>query len=149
MKIRAASAAFGFAGRKRCQVINFDDCEDPEELLDLTWAALQQLKMPKITVRGTVVDLENAWGYGFEAMRMGDTTSVVIDEVNLEAYIDVTSIKRNYIYPEKTSINLGNVVKNITDLQADYNSLLQQAAQNAMLGAQVATANPSLLKGDC
>ena len=144
---QAASAAFGFAGRKRCQVINFDDCEDPEELLDLTWAALQQLKMPKITVRGTVVDLENAWGYGFEAMRMGDTTSVVIDEVNLEAYIDVTSIKRNYIYPEKTSINLGNVVKNITDLQADYNSLLQQAAQNAMLGAQVATANPSLLKG--
>lgn len=144
---QAASAAFGFAGRKRSQVINFDECEDPEELLDLTWAALQQLKMPKITVRGTVVDLENAWGYGFEAMRMGDTTSVVIDEVNLEAYIDVTSIKRNYIFPEKTSINLGNVVKSITDLQADYNTALQKAAQNAMLGAQVATANPGLLQG--
>ena len=144
---QAASAAFGFAGRKRSQVINFDECEDPEELLDLTWAALQQLKMPKITVRGTVVDLENAWGYGFEAMRMGDTAAVVMDEVNLEAYIDVTSIKRNYIFPEKTSLNLGNVVKSITDLQADYNTALKKAAENAMLGAQVATVNPGLLKG--
>ena len=144
---QAASAAFGFAGRKRSQVINFDECEDPEELLDLTWAALQQLKMPKITVRGTVADLENAWGYGFEAMRMGDTAAVVMDEVNLEAYIDVTSIKRNYIFPEKTSLNLGNVVKSITDLQADYNTALKKAAENAMLGAQVATVNPGLLKG--
>jgi len=39
----------------------FDDCEDPEELLALTTARLGELSKPLITYQCTVIDLKAFW----------------------------------------------------------------------------------------
>lgn len=143
----AATAALGRRGRKRSRVINFDQCEDKLELISLTWDALQQLKTPKLTIRGTVSDLEMSWGYGFEAVRMGDATAFLVDEVDLEVLIQAVKIKRNYINPDMTNITLGNEVVTISDLQAQASISINKTNQNALIGAQVASKNPQLLQG--
>ena len=143
----AATARFGRNGRKRTRVITFDDCTDKNELIHLTWDALQQTKTPKLTIRASIDDYEKVWGYKFDAIRMNDVVAVVIDEIGLEVLIAATRIKRDYINPHKTPITLGNQIKTIADIQAESNAALKRTQQNALYGAQVAQKNPELLKG--
>ena len=143
----AATATIGRKGRKRTRVITFDECTDKEQLLQLTWGALQEAKIPKLTIRASITDYEKVWGYKFEAIRMNDTVAVVLDEIGLEVLITATKIKRDYINPDKTPITLGNEIKTIADIQATTNAALKKAQQAALYGAQVAQKNPALLKG--
>lgn len=62
-----ATALYGRNGRKRIGVIIFENCEDREELIRLTWEHLQSIKQPKVTVRATPRYLEDNFGYSGEA----------------------------------------------------------------------------------
>jgi hypothetical protein len=62
-----ATALYGRNGRKRTGVIEFDDCEDAEALLGLTWDALQSINSPTVTIKATVSEMENVWGFSHEA----------------------------------------------------------------------------------
>lgn len=125
-----ATAALGRKGRKRTRIITFDDCGDKNQLLRLTWDALQKLKVPKLTIQGAVTDLEMAWGHSFEAVRLGDTVAFIIDDIDLQVYVKAISIKRNYVHPDKTMITLGNEVETISDIQAKSHVAMQTMEQN-------------------
>ena len=143
----SATAAYGRSGRKRVRVVVFDDCEDPEQLLSLTWNTLQKLNRPKITVKASVIDLERVWGRTFEAVRVNDYVSVIADPIGLETTLIVSNVKRNYVHPENTQIVLGTKVLTIDDIQAETNAAIKKAKADAEAGAQIAKKNPDLLKG--
>lgn len=142
-----ATQIYGRNGRKRCRVITFDDCESEELLLDLTWAALQRLSKPKVTIEATVLDLEKAWGGKFEAVRLHDYVSVIADEIYLETTVIVCNVKRDYIDMSRTQVVLGNEILSIDDVQASIRAEIEQAKQDALAGAQIAQKNPNLLAG--
>src|SRR5690606_12654477 len=56
-----ALAVWGFQGGTvhRFDFVIFEDVEDPEELLRLTWEELQRRKAPQVNYRVKIIDLEH------------------------------------------------------------------------------------------
>ena len=95
--------------------VEFDDCEDPEELLQLTTAKLEELSKPLITYEAKVIDL-NAYGLDHEGVELGDTVAVIDKEFTPELRLKarVVKIVRDLLEDENT-ITLGNFIPNIID----------------------------------
>lgn len=72
-----ATAAYGPAGRPIHGFVTFDDCTDAEELLQLTYDALQLAKVPQMTYQMTAIALEELTGHDHESFRFGDTVAVI------------------------------------------------------------------------
>lgn len=96
--------------------VEFDDCEDPEELLQLTIAKLEELSQPLISYQVTVVDLK-ALGFEHEGVELGDTVAVIDKEFQPELRLKarVVKITRDLLEPENTVIVLGNFIPSIVD----------------------------------
>lgn len=96
--------------------VEFDDVEDPEELLRLTKEKLEELSKPLITYECKVIDLK-AYGFEHEGVELGDTV-VVIDkdfEPELRLKARVISITKDLLEPENNEIILGNFIPSIID----------------------------------
>lgn len=135
----AATAAFGRKGRARFGVVEFGSCEDPAELLRLTWAALQERNHPKITIDMSVTDLARI-GYAREGMSLGDDVDVIIDPWQLETRARVVKLDRDLLCPESTKPTIG-------DYRADITYKNVQTNTAAQIGQQIAQNAPSLLQG--
>ena len=89
--------------------IEFDDCEDKEELLTLTTAKLAEVSEPLITYEAKVIDLGGA--------DLGDMVAVIdkgfTPELRLKAR--VVKIIRDLLEPENNDLILGNFIPNIAD----------------------------------
>lgn len=96
--------------------VEFDDCEDKEELLQLTKDKLKELSQPLITYEAKVIDLK-AFGFEHEEVELGDTVVVVDKEFEPELRVKarVVKITRDLLEPENNEIVLGNFTKNIVD----------------------------------
>ncbi len=102
--------------------VEFDDCEDPGELLELTQAKLQELSEPAITYEAKVIDLK-AFGFEHEGVELGDTVAVIDKELDIRVNARVIKIVRDLLEPENNDITLGNFMPNITDMwskQGEY-----------------------------
>ncbi len=102
--------------------VEFDDCEDVGELLELTQAKLQELSEPAITYEAKVIDLK-AFGFEHEGVELGDTVAVIDKELDIRVNARVIKIVRDLLEPENNDITLGNFMPNITDLwskQGEY-----------------------------
>lgn len=135
----AATAAFGRNGRPRYGVVDFDDCENPEELLALTWAELQKRIVPKVTIDLTVTDLR-AIGYAKEGIELGDDVDVIINPWRLQIRASVVQLDEDMIDPESTRPVIGDYRSNIV-----YKDMT--TSTNAQVGQQIAQIAPSLLQG--
>jgi phage minor structural protein len=144
----AATAMYGRKGRKRVGIVEFKDCEDPEELLTLTWEHLQKIKYPDVQITATVKDLESQWGYYHEAVRLGDDVAVILVEINdLQVYATVQKLKRDLLKPENTQVVIGNYRPDIIDGQLSLAEAVATATQTGQIGAAVAVTNPDFLNG--
>ncbi len=96
--------------------VEFDDCEDPEELLGLTMAKLEELSKPLITYEATVIDLK-AFGIKHEGVELGDTVGVIDREFTPELRLKarVIELTKDLLEPENTIITLGNFMPSIID----------------------------------
>src|SRR5699024_10653401 len=96
--------------------VEFDDCEDRQELLDLTIAKLEELSQPLITYEAKIIDLK-AFGFEHEGVELGDTVTVIDKEFTPELRIKARVIKivRDLLEPENNEIILGNFITNIAD----------------------------------
>lgn len=96
--------------------VEFDDVEDPEELLALTTAKLEELSQPIISYEASVIDLK-AFGIEHEGVELGDWVGIVDKEFNppLRLKARVIKIVRDLLQPENTEIVLGNFIPTITD----------------------------------
>jgi len=96
--------------------VEFDDVEDPEELLRLTKEKLEELSKPLITYECKVIDLK-AYGFEHEGVELGDWVGIVDKEFKppLRLKARVIKIVRDLLESENTEITLGNFVPSITD----------------------------------
>lgn len=147
----AATESFGRgpvgAKRPRQAVIVYEDCEDPEALLQLTYEKLVQTRYPVLTISAKVIDLERVWGRTYEAVRMGDDVTVIVDEWNATYHDRVVKIVRDYLNEFNTEITIGQEGKTSYGITSDLSSQLNKVKERAEIGSNVAAANPKLLQG--
>ena len=146
----AATAMFGRGptGAKlpREGIVVFSDCEDPEELIELTWEKYQTVRYPILTITAKVFDLERIWGYSHEAIRRGDDVLVICDEWDATYTDRIVGLIRDYNQPENTEITIGAEGKTIASLTASLSATIEKVKEKAEIGADMAAANPSLLQ---
>ena len=96
--------------------VEFDDVEDPHELLELTKEKLKELSQPHVTYEAKVIDLK-ALGIEHEGVELGDTVGIIDNEFEPELRLKARVIKitRDLLEPENNEIILGNFVPSITD----------------------------------
>lgn len=106
--------------RHRMGIYENEEVEDPAILIEETWKALQQNKMPLVEYALEVVDLEQVIGYSSEKVRLGDTVLCTDQEFNppLAVSARVIEIKRHLDKPDKAEIKLGNFIPKITNTLA-------------------------------
>lgn len=135
-----ATALYGRNGRPRFDVVEFDDCEDKNELLSLTWDELQRRKVPSVTIDMTLLNLRDI-GYTDQGLALGDLANVIIDPFGIRAHAKVIQLDEDLISPENTRPVIGSAISNIIDKDIGIK-------QNASIGQQIAQAIPeSLLQG--
>ncbi len=106
--------------RHRFGIYENEEQTDPAKLLEETWAALQQNKMPLVEYRMEVVDLESVTGYTSEKVRLGDTVLCIDREFNPPLAVEARVIEliRHLDESDKAEVNLGNFVPKITNTLA-------------------------------
>jgi phage minor structural protein len=134
-----ATAAYGRNGARRAAVAVFANCEDSRELLNLTWARLQEMNHPRVTITLKVLDLFRL-GYAGQPLELGDRVTVIIDEWNLAINARVVKLAVDLLRPENTAPTIGDAVTDFVDRN-------RQLAQSASVGESIAQSVPSLLNG--
>ena len=124
-----ALATFGRDGRHRYGFAIFEDCEDPDDLIQKTWDQLQKQKVPLINIEATALDTERVMGRTHEAVRLGDDILIRIAKKHLDISARVIGIVRDYIRPEQTKLTIGNaeltaggIIKSIQQKIDNYSS---------------------------
>ena len=104
--------------------VEFPDCEDKRELLELTKAKLKELSKPKITYELKVEDLSRYEGYEGEGVGLGDLVLVIDKEINTRLQTRVVSIVDNPLEEiEDSEIVLGNFIKDLSENYVEYDKL--------------------------
>lgn len=114
-------------GKERVHIfgsVDFDDCEDKKELLDLTKEKLKELSKPKITYELNVEDISRYEGYIGEGVDLGDIVLVKDEIIDTLVQTRVIAIKDNPIEEVLDSeIVLGNFIKDLSDNMVAYDKL--------------------------
>lgn len=140
-----ATALYGVCGKHpRFSVIEFDEIEDPEELLRETWNALQDACAPLIYGSLSSVALD-AMGFPHEAAHYGDEAAFITSGRRLRAQID--GVKRDYARNGADEFQFGALTDSSARQIADVKREISTTKDKANAGAQVAQKNESLLQG--
>lgn len=96
--------------------VEFDDIEDPEELLRATWEEYKIRCQPLVTYEGKVIDLKEIEGKSHEGVGLGDTVAVIDKEFNPELRIKsrIVSHRQDLLDPANDEVVLGNFMDDIT-----------------------------------
>lgn len=112
-------------------IADFDDCEDRAELLELTKAKLKELSKPKISYELSVEDISRYEGFEGEAVDLGDTVTVIDDEINTRVQTRIIAIKDNPLEEvEDSEITLGNFIKDLSSSMVEYDQLKSSFENN-------------------
>lgn len=95
--------------------VEFDECEDPKELLKLTKDALEVLKHPFISYTASVFAFAQAGFANGEDVQTGDTVYIRDKDLDERLTGRVLKIERNLLDESSTSITLGNISGTLTD----------------------------------
>lgn len=114
-------------GKERVHIfgsVDFDDCEDKKELLELTKEKLKELSKPKITYELNVEDISRYEGYIGEGVDLGDIVLVNDKMIDTLVQTRVIAIKDNPLEEVQDSeIVLGNFIKDLSDNMVAYEQL--------------------------
>lgn len=99
-------------------VVNFDQCEDPEELLTLTQNRLAELSEPVISYDANVLELGG--------VNLGDSVRVIDEEFSPALRLEARVIKivRNLLEENDVKIRLGNYLPDITDRMTETDTYI-------------------------
>ncbi len=122
-----ALAQWGRSGRHRFGVFEDEDETDAKALLQKTWDELQRRKIPRITYKLDVAELERLTGYGHEKVRLGDTVRVKDTLFNPPLLVKarIIELQRDLVKPENTKIVLGNFMPLLTDINVTLEKTLR------------------------
>lgn len=107
----------GVGLRNRFGIYEDFSIDNEIELLEATWAELQQIKTPRVSYQLDVVDLEVLIGLEHEGVRIGDTVRVIDQEFQPPLIVEtrVVAIERYLDRPEDSRVTLDNFAQRITD----------------------------------
>lgn len=112
-------------------IADFDDCEDRAELLELTKAKLKELSKPKISYELSVEDISRYEGFEGEAVDLGDTVTVIDEEIGTRVQTRIIAIKDNPLEEiEDSEITLGNFIKDLSSSMVEYDQLKSSFENN-------------------
>lgn len=96
-----ATELYGFSdGNPRIGLTVFEDIEDPVELINATWRALQSLKRPKVSFKADVTDVGQ--------LGLGDTVAIIRHDLKIEYFTRVYKVKHNLLNENDNQIELGD-----------------------------------------
>lgn len=104
--------------------VEFDDCEDPSELLALTKAYLAEVSKPRVSYTGTAISLAQGGYTNGEDTRAGDTVHIhdrLLDE-RLEGR--ALKVQHDLLDESRTTITLGNLARTMSGKQRDIEANL-------------------------
>lgn len=111
--------------------VEFSDCEDEQELLELTKAELETASKPKVTYKGSVLDFGAAGFANGEDCQTGDTIYLRDRELDVRLQGRVLEIERDLLDEKNTNLTLGNIRETFTQrfgsAYADLDWLKSQA----------------------
>jgi phage minor structural protein len=94
---------YGFSdGSPRIGFVEFNDCEDSDELLQLTYDYLISQGRPKVTYRSYVRDAGDTG--------LGDTVTIIRDDLDIRYKTRIYKRKINLLIPEQAEIELGDKI---------------------------------------
>lgn len=128
--------------------VEYDECEDPAELLALTKGELPNRTKPKVTYVATVQAFSEA-GFRFEGFALGDDVQIIDWSFSpaLELQGRILRIEWNYRAPSETVITLGNVTPAISDQVYKQASAIQRLKNHSGAWDKAATADQSYING--
>jgi phage minor structural protein len=96
--------------------VEFDQIEEPGELLRLTWEEYQKRSQVQVSYEGKVADLKTIDGLEHEGVELGDTVAVIDKEFNppLRVKARVLSYKADLLDPSNDEVVLGNFIDDLT-----------------------------------
>lgn len=96
-----ATELYGFSdGKPRIGLTVFEDIEDPIELINATWKALQSLKRPKVSFKASVADVGK--------LGLGDTVAIIRHDLKIEYFTRVYKVKHDLLNENNNQIELGD-----------------------------------------
>lgn len=104
IEIPELTAKYGFANgtKPRLKIIEFQDEEDPEKLLRLTYAWLEKNSRVQVEYKATVNNVGNC--------NLGDTVGIYNPTIGIKYKTRVFSVKRNLIDNNLTEFGIGDKV---------------------------------------
>lgn len=107
-----ATAAYGFPdGHPRIGFVTFQDCEDPKELIQLTYNKLQEVNHPQVQFSASIADVGS--------LDLGDTIAIVRHDIGIEYYTRVFKVVHDLLDSSNNTVELGDNI-------AGSNSITQQ-----------------------
>ena len=107
-----ATAAYGFPdGHPRIGFVTFQDCEDPNELIQLTYDKLQEINHPQVQFSASIADVGS--------LDLGDTIAIVRHDIGIEYYTRVFKVVHDLLDSSNNTVELGDNI-------AASNSITQQ-----------------------
>lgn len=104
--------------------VTFEDCENPEDLLELGKEYLEQVSKPRIEYTANLAILANA-GMDFKNVRKGDVV-YIHDEVMDERLTGrITHLRRYETDGKSTEVTLGNVVRTVSNIFESQQATLE------------------------
>ena len=97
--------------------VEFNDIEDPSELLDAGIAYLAEHDTPRISYEVELLELKALAGYDpqFESMNLGDTIDVEDEEMGINIIARVVEYEEYLDMPEDSKIILSNFIPDVSD----------------------------------
>lgn len=101
--------------------VEFDDIEDPAEVLRKTYEIYQQQAQPLFTYEIDAINLEKIEGYEHEKARLGDTNIIIDDEIKpaIEAEARIIEVKKNPLDNKVKKLKFGNFMPRISNKAAE------------------------------
>ena len=121
-----ATKVFGYDdGKPRIAVIEFDDIEDPVELLKATWTSLKTSDHPKVSFKAKVTDVGD--------LQLGDTVAIIRHEISIEYFTRVFKVDHDLLDKNNSTIELGDDMSShsLYSYISDVANVANQANQNA------------------
>ena len=107
-----ATAAYGFPdGHPRIGFVTFQDCENPNELIQLTYDKLQEVNHPQVQFSASIADVGS--------LDLGDTIAIVRHDIGIEYYTRVFKVVHDLLDSSNNTVELGDNI-------AGSNSITQQ-----------------------
>lgn len=103
VEIPEMTSLYGYSdGSPRVKLVDYNDIEDPEELLQVTYNDLSNTSRPKVQFKSTVERIGD--------IHIGDTVRIIRQDFGFYYTARVFEIKRNLLNNAKTEVKLGDYI---------------------------------------